>query len=228
MNTCPDCHKRIGDAEWGIHTCTPVVTQQLTTIESKIFEDKAAQPAQQEPLSHDHEYALREGHQIGASDAYFKANPANDNEENRRLFERGYYRGWDAKDRLIERLKAQPAQEPVVKWDSDGWGDLLVPSLPDGTLLYAAPVALPAQDPNWTALREWWDSGSEEFERLQAVVREMFYTAPQQERKPLTKAEVDAIVLEHMPDISSAEGNPVQQLNAYRSLVRRGEAGRKT
>lgn len=30
-------------------------------------------------------------------------------------------------------------QEPVVRWDSDGWGDLLVDDLPDGTLLYSRP-----------------------------------------------------------------------------------------
>jgi hypothetical protein len=33
---------------------------------------------------------------------------------------------------------ASPVQ-PVVRWDSDGWGDLLVDSLPDGTLLYTTP-----------------------------------------------------------------------------------------
>lgn len=35
--------------------------------------------------------------------------------------------------------RPQPAEEPVVRWDSDGWGDLLVDSLPDGTLLYTRP-----------------------------------------------------------------------------------------
>jgi len=37
----------------------------------------------------------------------------------------------------IEELEAKG--EPVVRWDSDGWGDLLVDSLPDGTLLYTTP-----------------------------------------------------------------------------------------
>jgi hypothetical protein len=48
---------------------------------------------------------------------------------------------------------AQPAkvQEPVVRWDSDGWGDLLVDNLPDGTLLYTTPPA--AQRP-WVGLTD--------------------------------------------------------------------------
>lgn len=42
--------------------------------------------------------------------------------------------------RHLFSLEQQPADEPVVKWDSDGWGDLLVDSLPDGTLLYTRPA----------------------------------------------------------------------------------------
>lgn len=60
--------------------------------------------------------------------------------------------------------------EPVVRWDSDGWGELMVDSLPDGALLYTAP---PAQTPPprlvneclrkdaltaIRALREWIDA----------------------------------------------------------------------
>ena len=45
-------------------------------------------------------------------------------------------------DFVIADLKAALAEteqsEPVVRWDSDGWGDLLVSDLPDGTLLYTA------------------------------------------------------------------------------------------
>ena len=45
---------------------------------------------------------------------------------------------------LREALAEQPAQqEPVVRWDSDGWGDLLVDGLPDGTLLYTSPSNQP-------------------------------------------------------------------------------------
>lgn len=43
---------------------------------------------------------------------------------------------------LQRHLTSSPAQqEPVVRWDSDGWGDLLVDGLPDGTLLYTSPPA---------------------------------------------------------------------------------------
>lgn len=41
-------------------------------------------------------------------------------------------------------------QHPVVRWDSDGWGDLLVENLPDGTLLY---TAQPASKP-WVGLTD--------------------------------------------------------------------------
>ena len=49
--------------------------------------------------------------------------------------------------------------EPVVRWDSDGWGDLLVDNLPDGTLLYTTPPQRErVQFP--TMLRKMW-SGTE-------------------------------------------------------------------
>ena len=41
----------------------------------------------------------------------------------------------------IKQARSAPEQEPVVRWDSDGWGDLLVDNLPDGTLLYTTPPA---------------------------------------------------------------------------------------
>ena len=44
----------------------------------------------------------------------------------------------------VDEAWKQPAQqEPVVRWDSDGWGDLLVDGLPDGTLLYTSPSNQP-------------------------------------------------------------------------------------
>jgi len=69
------------------------------------------------------------------------------------LYENGDPVSVDAAE-LLEQLTAQqepaPVQEPVVRWDSDGWGDLLVDSLPDGTLLYTSP---PAQR-TWVGLTE--------------------------------------------------------------------------
>jgi hypothetical protein len=61
---------------------------------------------------------------------------------------------------------AQPAptvQEPVVRWDSDGWGDLLVDSLPVGTKLYTTPPAAP--------VHEDWGPGPHEYHSLKAPVR---------------------------------------------------------
>ena len=58
-------------------------------------------------------------------------------------------------DKAIETLRARlsaPEPEPVVRWDSDGWGDLLVDSLPDGTLLYTASPQ-PEHEPVTNALR---------------------------------------------------------------------------
>ena len=51
-------------------------------------------------------------------------------------------------------------QEPVVRWDSDGWGDLLMDGLPDGTLLYTSP---PAQR-TWVGLTDGDLAGCDEFE----------------------------------------------------------------
>jgi hypothetical protein len=62
------------------------------------------------------------------------------------------YTGVDAREKGMEAITAlrqlleQPVQEPVVRWDSDGWGDLLVDNLPDGTLLYTTPPAQPDGD----------------------------------------------------------------------------------
>jgi hypothetical protein len=70
---------------------------------------------------------------------------------------------YNAVDRAREAITAikqaisAPVQEPVVRWDSDGWGDLLVDSLPDGTLLYTTPPA---------AHRQWVGLTDEEIEKL--------------------------------------------------------------
>ena len=51
-----------------------------------------------------------------------------------------------------------------------------------------------------------------------------YYAAPPQpeQSEPLTDDEIDSVVLSHMEDINSPEGNPVRKLNAYRALVRAG------
>jgi hypothetical protein len=56
-----------------------------------------------------------------------------------------------------------------------------------------------------------WNKGFEEGKRLATP-------------EPLTDAEVDFMVLQAMPEIGLPEGNPLRKLNAYRGLVRAGEA----
>ncbi|KQR55656.1 hypothetical protein ASF94_04455 [Acidovorax sp. Leaf160] len=44
----------------------------------------------------EHRRAMREAHEIGASDAYFAARPAIDCNDRRKVFTSGFERGWDA------------------------------------------------------------------------------------------------------------------------------------
>ena len=69
---------------------------------------------------------------------------------------------------------SQPEQEPVVQWDSDGWGDLLVDTLPDGTLLYTTPPKRP-----WVGLTEvegtecWSPSAVKTWQAIEAKLKEL-------------------------------------------------------
>lgn len=42
------------------------------------------------------EYAIRQGHEIAASDGYFEARPQIDSNDRRKVFQAGFERGWDA------------------------------------------------------------------------------------------------------------------------------------
>ena len=41
-------------------------------------------------------YAIRQGHEIAASDGYFEARPQIDSNDRRKVFQAGFERGWDA------------------------------------------------------------------------------------------------------------------------------------
>jgi hypothetical protein len=79
-------------------------------------------------------------------------------------------------------LAEQPAQqqEPVVRWDSDGWGDLLVDGLPDGTLLYTSPSNQPGYQAMAMAVT-----------RLQKRCSELEGKQPAQQQEPVAWAEFD-------------------------------------
>lgn len=58
-----------------------------------------AQPApvaQGDALTYEQSYAIRQGHEIASSDAYFEARPQIDNNDRRGVFRAGFDRGWDA------------------------------------------------------------------------------------------------------------------------------------
>ena len=42
------------------------------------------------------EHAIRQGHEIAASDGYFAARPQIDSNDRRKVFQAGFERGWDA------------------------------------------------------------------------------------------------------------------------------------
>jgi hypothetical protein len=64
-------------------------------------------------MTSERHFALREGHCIGASDAYFKAWPTHDNDAGRMLFERGFVRGFDSAGRLYDRQHEAPSAAPA-------------------------------------------------------------------------------------------------------------------
>lgn len=47
-------------------------------------------------LTSEQEYAIRQGHEIAASDGYFDARPQIESKDRRKVFQAGFERGWDA------------------------------------------------------------------------------------------------------------------------------------
>ena len=63
---------------------------------------RAERPSPVTLISREQRIALREAFAIISADLYFEANPANDNDVGRMLFERGFARGFDIHERAIE------------------------------------------------------------------------------------------------------------------------------
>ena len=57
---------------------------------------QAAPVAQGDALAYEQQVAIRQGHEIAASDSYFDARPQIDNNDRLKVFEAGFERGWDA------------------------------------------------------------------------------------------------------------------------------------
>ena len=49
-----------------------------------------------ERLAYGQAHAIRQGHEIVASDGYFEARPQIDSNDRRKVFQAGFERGWDA------------------------------------------------------------------------------------------------------------------------------------
>lgn len=47
------------------------------------------------PLTSEQHYAIRQGHEVAASDGYFGARPQIDSNDRRKVFQSGFERGWD-------------------------------------------------------------------------------------------------------------------------------------
>lgn len=47
-------------------------------------------------LNYEQRHAIRQGHEIAASDGYFEARPQIDNNDRRKVFQAGFERGWDS------------------------------------------------------------------------------------------------------------------------------------
>ena len=75
-----------------------------TAAQADSAEPAATQPAPQADgaledaarLTSEQEYAIRQGHEIAASDGYFDARPQIESKDRRKVFQAGFERGWDA------------------------------------------------------------------------------------------------------------------------------------
>ena len=71
---------------YGIDGYTPTPPTQAA---DSVLEDAARWTTEQE-------HAIRQGHEIAASDGYFEARPQIDSNDRRKVFQAGFERGWDA------------------------------------------------------------------------------------------------------------------------------------
>lgn len=76
---------RTGDDAFMLVTLKQATAQ----AEESVLEDAAL-------LTSEQEYAIRQGHEIAASDGYFDARPQIESKDRRKVFQAGFERGWDA------------------------------------------------------------------------------------------------------------------------------------
>lgn len=79
--------------------CTRAIERELAAARSQPTTEESlvvagAQPVR-EPLTSEQHFAIREGHQIAAVDAYFSARPQIDSNDRRKVYEAGFQRGFD-------------------------------------------------------------------------------------------------------------------------------------
>ena len=91
---CPDCDGR----GW----CSEEAAFSADHMRAYVDADRAARaPAgsvleDAARLTSEQEYAIRQGHEIAASDGYFDARPQIESKDRRKVFQAGFERGWDA------------------------------------------------------------------------------------------------------------------------------------
>ena len=77
-----------GDQRWTVNVTKRATTDKTPTADN-VPEDAAR-------LTSEQEYAIRQGHEIAASDGYFDARPQIESKDRRKVFQAGFERGWDA------------------------------------------------------------------------------------------------------------------------------------
>lgn len=77
--------------------CIRILRRDLkSAVLSAFLRHDAAHPAAPVALIYEQHHAIRQGHEISSSDAYFDARPQIDNNDSRKVFAAGFVRGWDA------------------------------------------------------------------------------------------------------------------------------------
>jgi hypothetical protein len=103
---------------------------------------------------HEKNIALRNGHEIAQSEAYFLARPNIDTKDHRAIFEAGFNRGWESAHVAITRLQSEvEALRKDAEWQP------IEKAPKDGSEILVAFKSVGVKCVSWTD-REW-DSSSE-------------------------------------------------------------------
>lgn len=79
---------------WGAELRPFAISLVRAALETFAAPQHAAQ--QGDALTYEQAHAIRQGHEIASSDAYFNARPQIDGLDRRNVFRAGFERGWDA------------------------------------------------------------------------------------------------------------------------------------